>query len=200
MVEASPDTSILEFQDLVLETLRRDDDELTRRLTSVKLLLGETELQETWTTLGESGITPDTTVIAVFSRRMVQCACKEDAKYNLEDPKRLLEFQIPHGTAEVRRYAFRGCTSILNLSIPDSVVKIGYEAFSGCKSLASLEIPNSVTRIEPGAFYGCSSLTSLRFGWHETGTVAEAKKVLRHLARVRQEVRRSHGFRGQRSG
>ena len=43
-------------------------------------------------------------------------------------------------------------------------------------------------------------LLAQRFGWHETGTVAEAKKVLRHLARVRQEVRRSHGFRGQRSG
>ena len=27
-------------------------------------------------------------------------------------------------------------------------------------------------------------LLAQRFGWHETGTVAEAKKVLRHLARV----------------
>ena len=163
MVEASPDTSILEFQDLVLETLRRDDDELTRRLTSVKLLLGEKELQETSATLAESGIHPDTAVIAVFSRRIVQCASKQDADCDWEDPKRLLGVRIPDGTAEVQTGAFRGCTSILNLSIPDSVVKIGDEAFSGCESLASLEIPNSVTCIEPGAgaFNGCSSLTSL---------------------------------------
>ena len=115
MVEASPDTSILEFQDLVLETLRRDDDELTRRLTSVKLLLGEKELQETSATLAESGIHPDTTVIAVFSRSTVQCASKQDADCDLEDPKRLLAVRIPDGTAEIQRRAFPDCIFILSL-------------------------------------------------------------------------------------
>ena len=45
-----------------------------------------------------------------------------------------------------------------------------------------------------------SGFLAQRFGWHETGTVAEAKNVLRHLARVRREIRWSHGFRGQRRG
>ena len=161
MVEASPDTSILEFQDLVVDILRKEDDELTRRLTSVKLLLGETELEETSATLAASGIHPDTTLMVVFSRRTVQCASKQDAKCSLEDAKRLLELRIPDGTAEVPRNAFQGCISILSLSIPDSVVTIGEDAFSGCRSLTSLTIPNSVTIIEPTAFEGCNSLASL---------------------------------------
>ena len=162
MVEASPDSSILEFQDLVLGALRKDDDDWTKRLTSVKLHLAETELKQMSATLAESGVAADTTVLAVFSRRKtVECACKEDADSDLTDANSLVGLRIPDGTTEIPRQAFKSCNSILQVSIPDSLAKIRNAAFGLCHYLEHVTIPSSVIRLEVAAFYNCRSLRSL---------------------------------------
>ena len=59
LVEASGDTSVAEFKSLVYRALRPEDDELTRKLTVVDLMLGENHLAEWSATLAEGGVTPD---------------------------------------------------------------------------------------------------------------------------------------------
>ena len=71
-VDAAPDTTVGEFQGLVLRTLRPDDDALTRRVTYVELVLGKKRLLEDTATLAESGVSTDTFSIAAVSKRSVK--------------------------------------------------------------------------------------------------------------------------------
>ena len=107
------------------------------------------------------------------------------------DNKEVTEVAIPSDVAEIKDYAFsgcsnltsvtignsvttigegafRGCTSLASITIPDSVTSIGNSAFSGCTSLASITIPDSVTSIGSYAFEGCTSLTSITIPYSVT--------------------------------
>ena len=184
MVHASPDTTIDQFKDLVLQTLRADDDELTRKVTAVQLVLSEKELQGPADTLEDSGVSADVDVLAVFSTRSVECVEQKRAPYDLTVEDKHVVLNIPDGTVEIpssafsgcksiqsltipasvthiSEAAFRGCTSLTSLTLPDSVNDIGIDSFVGCSSLTSAVISHSVTRIRDGAFSGCASLTSL---------------------------------------
>ena len=68
---------------------------------------------------------------------------------------------IPESVTFIRKYVFKGCTSLTSVSIPESVTSIGEYSFSGCSSLTNTNIPNGVTTISKGTFEGCSSLTSI---------------------------------------
>ncbi len=68
---------------------------------------------------------------------------------------------IPSDIAEIKSYAFSGCSNLTSVTIPDSVTTIGDYAFEDCSSLTSVTIPDSVTMIGGGAFDDCSSLTSV---------------------------------------
>ena len=162
-IHASPETTLGEFRSLVLRTLRPDDDELTRKVSVVELILGETPLPEDLDslTLAESGVSPDAVVPAVFSKRSVECCREEESSYDLRVPERAVMLNIPDGTTEIEDCAFTGCCSIASATIPNSVTRIGTGAFAYCSSLLNLTIPESVETIEVGAFAACSSLTSL---------------------------------------
>ena len=184
MVEAAPDTTIDQFKDLVLQTLRAGDDELTRKVTAVQLVLTEEELPDTSDTLKNSGVSADADLLAVFSTRSVECVEQTGAPYDLRADHKHVVLNIPFGTVEIGRNAFsgcrsiqslmipasvrgisegafRGCTSLMSLTLPDSVDDIGVDSFTGCSSLRSVTISHSITRIRDGAFSGCSSLMSL---------------------------------------
>ena len=170
-LQAPPSTSILEFKRLVIQTLC--GDELTRRVTALELMLGE-RLLENSATLEESGLSPDEDVLAVFSRRSVECRAKEESAYALNLPDQAVMLRIPAGTVEIPPFAFLDSTSIVSVSIPDSVTRIGVRAFDGCSSLISLTLPKSLTTISDLAFLACSSLESLTLPESLTEIRAEA--------------------------
>ena len=68
---------------------------------------------------------------------------------------------IPSDITEIKKYAFRDCSSLTNVIIGNSVTSIGERAFQYCTSLTSVTIDNSVTSIVNDAFAGCTSLTSV---------------------------------------
>ena len=68
---------------------------------------------------------------------------------------------IPSDIAEIKDYAFEGCTSLKSVTIPDSITSIGGMAFYECSSLTSVTIGNSVTSIGDNAFESCSKLSSV---------------------------------------
>ena len=71
------------------------------------------------------------------------------------------EVVIPDGVTSIKKYTFRGCTSLTSITIPDSVTSIRDNAFEGCTSLTSVTIPDSVISIGEDAFRSCTSLTSI---------------------------------------
>ena len=158
MIEATADTTVDDFKEVVLKTLF--EDEFTRRVTVVDLLLGEKRM-ESASTLADSGVSSEAEVLAVFSTRLVECIRMQDAPHELNHVDRAVVLTIPAGSTEIPDEAFSGCTSIQSLTIPDSVTRIGCQAFDGCSSLTCLTIPKSVTQIGDLAFCGCSSLTEL---------------------------------------
>ena len=55
-------------------------------------------------------------------------------------------------------------TKIINLEIPDGTASIGAYAFVNCKDFISVTIPDSVTSIGENAFYGCTYLDNISIG------------------------------------
>ena len=161
LVKASHDTSVAEFKNLVYRALRPEDDELSRKLTVVDLMLGETHLAEGSATLEESGVTPDTPVLVVFGTRCVECVRREEAPSSLTNRGKALQLIIPHGTIEVPKGAFRGCDAVHRVFFPNSVTTIGSRAFSRCRSLTGVTMPDSLVSIGDGAFAMCEALSSL---------------------------------------
>ncbi|MCM1534274.1 MAG: leucine-rich repeat domain-containing protein, partial [Corallococcus sp.] len=71
------------------------------------------------------------------------------------------ELAIPNTVAEIKHFAFYGCTSITSVIIPDSVQTIGYRAFHYCSNLSKVYYEGSSDdwdKIEVGNYNG--SLTS----------------------------------------
>ena len=150
-----------QFKRLVVEALRKDEDDLTKRVTVVDLLLGEQPLLEDSATIRECGLSVDEAVLAIFKQRCVECVRWQDCPDNSDVEDRPIRLIVPEGTTEIPAEAFKGCSSIQSVSIPGSVTSIGDEAFHGCSSLTSLTIPDSVISIGDSALEGCSSLAAL---------------------------------------
>ena len=177
-IHASPDTTIGEFKGLVLQTLRPDDDELTRKVSVVELIFGETSLPEDSDslTLAESGVSPDAAVLAICSKRSVECCREEESSYDLHLPQRAVMLNIPDGTTEIEDFAFAGCCSIASVTIPNSVTRIGALAFGDCSLVWDLTIPERVTAREAQAFGSCSSLTGVTLPMSVTESEDQAFK------------------------
>ena len=124
-------------------------------MTSVELVLGKKQLLDDTATLAESGVSADTVVLAVVSKRALKRRRKDDPDdkdpyaYDLMDADRAVMLEIPEGTTEICDGAFAHCGAVAILTIPDSVTRIGAQAFRACRSLTSLRIPGSVTEIAP---------------------------------------------------
>ena len=146
----------------MLQTLRGEDDQLVRSVTSVELLLDGKKLLENSTTLADSGLSStDPALLAVFSSGMVTCGRKEEAPYKLNRADTQVVLTIPDGTCSIAERAFDGCSSLQGVTLPSSLTRIEAWAFSGCSSLTSISIPSSVTFIGYEAFRDCRSITSL---------------------------------------
>eukprot|EP00435_Cladocopium_sp_Y103_P023425 s841_g5.t1 len=159
MVEVEPDMTVGVLKEQ-LKTFR-SDDELTRRLMSVKVFVDNQELVDNEEAVMETVSREDAVVQVVFSRRVVECSQRESADRCLSDPDAVCILQIPEGVRVIDEFAFHDCKSVAVLYIPNSVTAIGKAAFHGCTSLTNVVIPNSVATIERGAFDICSSLKSL---------------------------------------
>ena len=156
-VEALETTTVGQFKRLVVQALRKDEDDLNL----LDLLLGEQPLLDDSATIAESGLSIDKAVMAIFKQRCVECVQQGGTPIQLNVKDRPVVLIVPDGTTEVPPAAFQGCTSIVCAIVPDSVTSIEGNAFFGCSSLTGLTIPDSVRSVGDFAFFGCSSLTSL---------------------------------------
>ena len=153
-VYASSEMSVVEFKQLTLETLF--EDEFTRRVTSLQLVLGERSLEDS-KTLHEESVTTDAVLLAVLGTRMVECVRKEA----LDEVSGGVILKIPDGTSVIFNGAFAYCTSLVHVALPESVAEIRKGAFAGCSGLMRLDLGTSLTRIASEAFLGCASLLHL---------------------------------------
>ncbi len=71
---------------------------------------------------------------------------------------------IPESETTIRRYAFKGCSSINRVVFPNSICSIGTSAFLGCKKLTEIVLGDGLNVIESGAFCDCENLNSIVWG------------------------------------
>lgn len=172
-LEVSPDMTIGEFK-RELKELQDYEDELMKKMTSVKVIMGETMLVDNDQMIWKAGISPDVILQVCFTVHSVECSRAEelsdeelgrldedeDSEEEDADFEDLFVVQIPEGATEIGPRAFERCRLLGRVSM-SGVTKIGAEAFSLCSSLTSVTFPESVTEIGPFAFQDCRSLTNL---------------------------------------
>ena len=89
------------------------------------------------------------------------------------DGSPLTDIAIPEGVAEVKNYAFIGCSGLTGtLTIPNSVTGIGDRAFCNCSGLTSVNF-NAINCVYMGqsespVFQDCANLTTLNIGANVT--------------------------------
>ena len=83
-VYSSLDVTIREFKHKILETLF--EDELSRKVASVELVLAEKPLRDDLVALADTGISEDVALLAVLSKRTTECLCEQDTPLFLRDP------------------------------------------------------------------------------------------------------------------
>ena len=113
-VDAWLDATVGEFKHQVLQTLL--DDEVSKKVASVELVLAAEPLWDDSVTLADSGISEDVVILAVWSQRTASCLRAADADFDLGDPNRLVLLNIPDGTTEIPNRAFSHCQSVAILA------------------------------------------------------------------------------------
>ncbi len=78
------------------------------------------------------------------------------------DGEEVKNLTIPAEVAEIKKYAFYGCSGLQSVTIENG--SIGSSAFYGCSGLQSVTIGSGVTEIGWYAFEYCSGLTSVTIG------------------------------------
>ena len=76
-------------------------------------------------------------------------------------PVTAITAEMLRGAAEIKGYAFYGCTNLTDITIPGSVLSIGDGVFEGCTSLTGITIPASVLSIGDRVFYDCTNLENI---------------------------------------
>eukprot|EP00913_Durusdinium_trenchii_P012879 g12094.t1 len=180
-VDVVPEITIGELKE-TLKAWHPSEDELTRTLSAVQIILDGQNLVDDDATVDTVGISPTAQVQVLFTTNpTVECsskwACEERSAelrdVRIPDTVRLLvpdafshctslqRVHIPQSVTEIGTNAFASCGSLTRLAIPDSVTWIGDRAFESCISLKTLTIPDSVVQIGSFAFDSCSAMTSL---------------------------------------
>lgn len=109
------------------------EDELTRQMTTVDLVLGEEKLLDNDATIEEAGISATTSALQVlYSINPVQCSRQESSEVDEED---LLVVSIPELSTCITECAFFRCSFLVKVLIPESVTEIDDSAFEECASL-----------------------------------------------------------------
>ena len=159
-LEVPPDTTIRELKEK-LKAFHPSEDQLTRKLSSVEIVLGSEKLSELDRPISAC-IREGATVQVLFLQQAIECKSFRAARRSgLTEIDELIDVRIPDGANGIQEFAFHGCRNLLRVEIPSSVTRIGTCSFQGCSSLTSLTIPSSVTRLDFNAFAECSCLRTL---------------------------------------
>eukprot|EP00435_Cladocopium_sp_Y103_P065802 s106_g27.t2 len=150
-----PEMTIEELKEEV-KAFHPSEDELTRRLSTVELVVDGEQLNDLQMTVSESILDAAKVQVVFYVKPALECASGSGCKV-----QEVRDVRIPNTETRIRPSAFAGCRCLLRLVIPESVTAIGDRAFRDCSSLTSLTIPASVTHIDTYAFAFCRSLTSL---------------------------------------
>ena len=70
-------------------------------------------------------------------------------------------YDIPAGTASIRKEAFANCRMLETVSIPRSMTEIAEAAFYSCIALERVSLPITLTKIGRSAFGNCISLSGI---------------------------------------
>ena len=118
-------------------------DELTRRTTSVEIIVGDSQLLADDAKVLDAGIAEDSALTVVFKQNKVICSDQHAIASlgGIVDSQLFLAVEIPHGEIQILQDAFAGCYKLANLTVPDTVTHIGERAFRWCTSLAELDHP-----------------------------------------------------------
>ena len=128
-----------------------DEEELTRSMTRVEVILGDRKLVGNGMTLESLGVCQEATLQVVFCNNPIECASRAQAPADVEE---LLVVSIPESETSVPDGAFASCSSLVKVIIPNSVRRLGESAFADCTSLRVVHIPDSVTEIASGCLRG----------------------------------------------
>ena len=71
--------------------------------------------------------------------------------------KEIVSVKLPDTVKEIRKNAFRYCTSLAEINL-EGLDSIDTYSFYGCKSLTKIEIPKGLKKIGRGAFYNCQGI------------------------------------------
>lgn len=92
-----------------LRALQSCEDELTRKMSLVEVIVGDRKLVKNDETVHEAGISPEVAVNIVFSINPVECLSRGDL-----DVEQLLVVKIPEGATSVEDFAFEDCSSLVS--------------------------------------------------------------------------------------
>ena len=104
----------------------------------------------------------------------------------------LTELVIPNEVAEIKKYAFWGCSGLTSVTIPNSVTSVGEYAFYGCSGLTSITslIPadamfavntNTFNKVDKNVCtlyvpYGAKEAYASTAGWSEFANIVELEQ------------------------
>ncbi|MGN0186933.1 MAG: leucine-rich repeat protein [Paludibacteraceae bacterium] len=74
---------------------------------------------------------------------------------------KIQDLVIPDGVANIKNYAFSGCSTMTSVTIPNSVESIGNSAFIDCTELRAVTLSNSCKTIGVSAFANCKRLIEI---------------------------------------
>eukprot|EP00913_Durusdinium_trenchii_P003932 g3641.t1 len=197
-IDVLPDTTIRDLK-RQLKGLQVAEDELTRKMSLVEVIVGDRKLVRNQETVIQAGISSEVAVQVVFSIKEVECVnlqsvpCdKEDflvlrfpeselriEDFAFEDAGNLVSASLGSSLTQIGAYAFANCSSLARVTMPSSVSSIDLGAFRNCRSLTTLAIPDALTEIQEGAFACCSSLRSIEIP--ESGNIITYNTVIAAL-------------------
>jgi len=149
-LKSLPNLTILDMENVNMETLPHDAFRMNTSLTSVKL-------PKTLKTIGNSAfsgcsnlttVTIDNSVTSIGDFVFAECSS-------------LTSITIPNNATSIGKYAFYYCSNLASIIIPDNVTSIGASLFRYCRSLTTVTISKNVTSIGESTFLYCSSLINI---------------------------------------
>ncbi|MBQ7265590.1 MAG: leucine-rich repeat domain-containing protein [Firmicutes bacterium] len=93
-------------------------------------------------------------------------------------------YEIPEGTVDLAKGAFKDCTSLVSVKIPNTVKNI-YGSFHGCTSLTNVKLPSSLEYIGDGAFGNCKAITGISIPFSVRKIVGNAFSGCENLKAIR---------------
>ena len=169
LLEATADTTVRELKEQ-LEAWHPSDDELTRKMSTVDLIVGGEKLLENKKSLSRKQnmlefcfVWDEMMFFLIFLFPEIDPELRTVAESGISaDVVVHVLYSVNRIECSSKQTAGCEVADLRVVDIPDTVTSIESCAFEGCTSLVSVTIPDSVSVIKFSAFKNCSSLQSVQ--------------------------------------